>query len=214
MKNYRDFLGNKSETWHQAIDRYQHFCHADMAEYFSSKGYSYKFADNKSYVLKVNRQIPVKVLTDFEPAIGFNVPSDLKAMLSTYGPVSIGDNLFEMFDNIHRPAFVPFTEVFTDFGMAEIIGKVKPAVSKSISGFYSFFGVSFKQSDEVSFLFFSKAGNFGKLLYRKANPDDFLNNALPAMFNGSFDKYSLDQLISNQIDRIITNALTVRGYIE
>jgi len=213
MKDYKVFLEQKNETWKQALERFQNFCEADMKDYFSTKDYSYHFADNKSYALYHTGKVSSGYLAGLASMYNINIPDELEDMLDNYGTFRIGDTLLEIYNDSGSETILTLPLILEKYGFKDIIEKIGPGMLKSLSNFYYFFGVSFPKSPEITFLYFSKAGNFGKMLFSPHNQDLVLRKILPSMFNGSIDKYSLSSLISNQVDRVIINALTVKGYI-
>lgn len=214
MEDYKTFLGSKSETWQQAIDRFKKFCKAEMTDYFSAKDYLYRFADNTAYTYHPKGTVSAAYISSFETRYDVSVPEALVGLLSHHGAFTIGNNLLDIFGADHEEAILTLPQILTRYGHGAFIEKIGGGMLRSLSGFYFFFGVSFPESDEMSFLYFSKAGNFGKMLFAANNPSLVLQKILPSMFNGSIDKYTLDNLISNQIDRVVINALTVKGYID
>lgn len=214
MKNYKSFLASKNENWQQALLRYNAFRDAEMKDYFSIKDYSYHFNNNKSYDLHFREKISPALIADFEIRTGINVPDNLTDMLCIHGGFTIGEGLIDIFGGYDQSVFPNLEQVLVKFGYDDFIGKIGSGMLKSLNGFYFFFGVSFPESDEMSFLYFSKAGNFGKMIFAPQNQSLVLDKVLPAMFNGSAEKFTLDGIISNQVDRVIVNALTVKGYID
>lgn len=214
MKDYRIFLESRNESWQDALNRYQRFCDADMKEYFATKDYSYRFADNDAYKYHKGKRVMDKWIGAFSSLHAMKVPDTLSNMLCQHGGFCIGHDMLKIFDNNDADIFRSITEMVNEYGDAEFVSKISPTMLKSVSTFYYFFGVSFPLSDEVGFLYFDKSGKFGKMLFSKINEDLVLNKVLPSMFNGSADKSSLDVLISEQINRVIINALAVKGYIE
>lgn len=214
MEDYRIFLGTKNETWQQAIDRFLRFREAEMKSYFSKKEYSYRFAENNAYAYRPTGKVSKRYITEFEEKDEAGVPDALVDLLCKHGAFKIGDGLFEIFSEKEEEAIMTLPQILTKYGYANFVEKIGTGMLRSLSGFYFFFGVSFPESEEMSFLYFSKAGNFGKMLFSPDNPALVLQKVLPSMFNGSIDKYTLDNLISNQIDRVVVNALTVKGYID
>lgn len=214
MKNYKTFLAPKDEVWQQAIDRYNLFREAEMQEYFSRKDYSYHFRDNRAYDLSFAPKISPAIIADFEIRTGINVPDGLTDMLCTHGGFKIGEGILDIFGGRDQAVFPNLEQTFAKYGYAGFTTKIGSGMLKSLNGFYFFFGISFPESEEMSFLYFTKAGNFGKMLFAPQNENLVLKKVLPAMFNGSSEKFTLDGLISNQIDRVIINALTVKGYID
>lgn len=214
MKDYRIFLNQKNETWQQAIERFQNFCEADMKEYFSSKDYSYQFIDNKAYTYQKTEKISSQCIEDFTEKYNVKVPESLINLLCKYGSFRIGDNILEIYDNIAVDTILNLSQVLNIYGYNQFANEISPDILKSLNSYYFFFGVSFPHSEEISFLYFNKAGIFGKMLFAPNNKGLVLQKTLPSMFSGNIDKYTLDSLISNQIDRVIINALTVRGYID
>lgn len=214
MEDYRIFLGQKNETWQQAIDRFLKFREAEMKSYFSKKEYRYRFAENHAYAYHLTGKVSKHYISGFEMRDGIGVPDELIELVCNHGAFKIGDSIFEIFSEKEEEAIMTLPQVLTKYGYSSFIDKIGSGMLKSLSGFYFFFGVSFPESDEMSFLYFSKAGTFGKMLFSPNNPALVLQKVLPAMFNGSADKYTLDSLISNQIDRVVVNALTVKGYID
>ncbi len=214
MKDYKIFLTQKNETWQQAISRFQDFLETDMKDYFSNKEYSYRFADNKAYTYYQADKVSTQCIQDFMAKYNVNVPAGLTELLCDHGPFRIGNTLLEIYDDIGIDNILTLPQILSMYGHDNFINQISPGMLKSLSSFYFFFGVSFPHSEEMSFLYFNKAGNFGKMLFAPNNYALVLQKILPSMFNGSIDKYTLDSLISNQIDRVIINALTVRGYID
>lgn len=214
MEDYRIFLGTQSETWQQAIGRFKRFREAEMTEFFLVKNYPYRFMENKAYNFYSTGKISADYIADFEDRIEVGVPKVLVDLLCNHGSFTIGNCLLSIFSEDEDEVIYTLPQVLTRFGYASFVDQISAGMLKSLSGFYFFFGVSFPESDEMSFLYFSKAGNFGKMLFAPHNPSLVLQKVLPSMFNGSIDKYTLDSLISNQIDRVIINALTVKGYID
>ena len=210
--DYKTFFSAGNETWKTAIDRYRSFLNANMPDYFPQKNYPYTFAENTAYTFHYSNKIEETYLSDFTTQTQIKVPADLKYLLSVYGTFYIGNNLLKIFDE-EENIFLTLGILLEKFGYTDILQDVGDGMLKSLNSFYYFFGLSFPQADETSFLYFNKAGNYGKISLSKDNKQMALRKTLPSMFNGSIDKYTLDNLISNQIDRIITNALTVRGYI-
>ena len=213
MEDYRIFLGTKSETWQEAIVRFKKFREVEMKDYFSSKDYPYRFVDNRAYAYHSTGKVQASYIADFEKRREVTVPEELITLLSDHGPFTIGDNLLEIFGGNNEEVILTLPEILAKYGHAGFVDQIGGGMLRSLTGFYFFFGVSFPDSDEMSFLYFSKAGNFGKMLFAGNNPSLVLQKVLPSMFNGSIDKYTLDTLISGQIDRVIINALTVKGYI-
>ncbi len=213
MKNYNTFLASKNENWQESLLRYASFCDAEMLEYFSLKDYSYHFRDNKSYNLHFHEKISPALIADFEIRTAINVPDNLTDMLCIHGGFSIGEGLMDIFGGYDQAVFPNLEQVLLKFGYDDFVNKIGSGMLKSLKGFYFFFGVSFPQSDEMSFLYFSKAGNFGKMIFAPQNEALVLNKILPAMFNGSAEKFTLDGLLNNQMDRVIINALKGEGDI-
>lgn len=214
MEDYKIFLGSKSETWQQAIARFKKFREVEMKDYFSTKDYAYRFMDNIAYSYHSTAKVPASYIADFEKRREVTVPEELISLLSDHGPFTIGDSLLEIFGGNHDEVILTLPEILAKYGHAGFVDQIGGGMLRSLTGFYFFFGVSFPDSDEMSFLYFSKSGNFGKMLFAANNPSLVLQKVLPAMFNGSADKYTLNTLISNQVDRVVINALTVKGYID
>lgn len=211
MKDYKIFLTPQNENWQQAIDRYLSFCEADMKDYFTKRD-SYRFINNKAYLFHPESKVPKEYLDEFAKGKNIRIPLSLIELLSGYGTFIIGHGLFEIFN--HKVGIMTLEEVLSKYNYLSLLKEIKPAILKSLNQYYFFFGVTFPQTDETSFLFFNKGGNFGKMHIDNLNHDLIQKKVFPAMFNGTVDKYSLDSLISNQIDRVIVNALTVKGYID
>jgi|GEM_PF-1993343 len=215
MKDYKVFLGKRNETWRQALERFFRFREADMLEYFANKDYSYRFADNKAYNYYSLDKIPQEYFLEFTVQYNITVPDSLQDMLISNGGFRIGDSLLEVYaDRQEERILFTLPQVLKLYGYDGILEKIGAGMLKSISGYYFFFGISFPESEEFEFLFFNKAGSFGKMLFAPHNEDLMIKKVFPSMFNGSIDKYSFDELISTQIDRVVINALTVRGYLE
>jgi len=214
MKDYKVFLRQKNETWQQALERFFSFREADMQEYFSNKDYPYRFADNRAYDYYPLEKVPEQYFADFSNQNNINVPENLRNMLIHHGGFRIGASLLEIYsDTIENRILFTLRDILIEYGYKDFIEKIGTGMLKSLSNYYFFFGVSFPESEEFEFLFFDKAGNFGKMLFAVNNEDIVLKKILPSMFNGSIDKFTLDELITIQIDRVIINALTVKGYI-
>lgn len=209
MKDYKIFLGSPTETWREALERFKRFCEADMKDYFSTKDYSYHFSSNSSYHYQPKALLSESYISEFSEARSITIPPSLVDMLCKHGAFRIGDNPLDIFDD----GFFNLSQVLTNYGYEEFVGEIKPGMLKSLNEFYFFFGVSFSQSEEMSFLFFNKSGSFGQMLFAPHNKGLLLDKVLPSMFNGTADRYTLDSLISKLIDRVVINALTVRGYI-
>ncbi|PXV69227.1 hypothetical protein CLV62_101496 [Dysgonomonas alginatilytica] len=214
MEDYRIFLGTKNETWQQALDRFLRFREAEMKNYFSKKDYSYHFSENKAYSYHPTGKVSKHYPSGFEERHAVGVPDALVDFLCSHGGFKIGDSLFEIYGEKEAEPIKTLPEILTKYGYESFLDKIGAGMLRSLSGFYFFFGVSFPESDEMTFLYFSKAGSFGKMLFSPDNPALVLQKVLPSMFNGSIDKYTLDSLISNQVDRVVVNALTVKGYID
>lgn len=214
MKDYKIFLTQKNETWQQALDRFARFCDADMKDYFLHKDYSYRFADNKAYLYRPEGKVSPECIAEFTEKYNVKVPPELVDLMCNHGAFCIGDGLLDVFDDIGADTILTLPQVLSLYGHSDFIDKIGPGMLKSLSGYYFFFGAGFTRSEEPSFLYFNKAGNFGKMLFAAGNEGLVLHKVLPSMFNGSIDKYTLDELISSMIDRVVINALTVRGYIE
>lgn len=215
MKNYKIFLRQKNETWQDALDRFFRFRETDMKEYFSNKDYSYRFADNKAYDYYPQEKVSNEYFEEFSSLNNINIPIDLKNLLNYHGGFLIGSSLIEIYSKVEESTiFYTLPQILDEYGYKNFVEKISPGVLRSLSKYYYFFGVSFPESEEIGFLYFNKAGNFGKMLFAPDNENLVLKKILPSMFNGSIEKFTLNELISIQIDRIITNALTVKGYIE
>lgn len=214
MKDYKIFLRKKDETWQQALDRFFRFREVDMKEYFSSKEYSYHFAENRAYDYHLLDKVSEQYFDDFSNQNNLNVPESLRNLLVHHGGFRIGASLLEVFSNTqeNRVLFT-LSDILKEYAYKDFTGKIGIGMLKSLSNYYSFFGISFPESEEFEFLFFNKAGSFGKMLFAPNNENLVLKKILPSMFNGSIEKFTLDELIAVQIDRIIINALTVREYI-
>lgn len=214
MEDYKTFLGTKSETWQEAIARFNRFREAEMTDYFSKKDYPYRFADNKSYAYHSTGKVSIDYISGFEIRRDVGIPDELVELFSNHGTFTIGDSLLEIFGKDQEEIILTLPQILTKYGYSSFVDQIGGGMLRSLSGFYFFFGVSFPESDEMSFLYFSKAGNFGKMLFAANNLPMVLQKVLPSMFNGSADKYTLDSLMSNQIDRVVINALKVKGYID
>lgn len=212
MKDYKIFLTQKNETWKQALERYKSFLAADMKGYFD-KDYDYRFGSNSAYTYRETGVLKKDDIEEFSFQNQINVPSELVQLMCNHGTFKIGEGILEIF-NKSIDSFMTLSDVMEEYSYKDIQEQIGPGMLKSMNGFYRFFGVSFPQSDETSFLFFDKSGSFGKMHLFRKNPDMALKKILPSMFNGSIEKFTLDSLISNQIDRVIINALMVRGYID
>lgn len=213
VKNYKVFLGTQSETWQQALDRYERFRQSEMLDYFSTKDYSYYFRDNKAYDFLLGKKVSPALLADFEMQRGVRVPDELEKLLCAFGTFQIGE-VFDIFGGLEQSVFPNLSKLLLSYGYESLLNQIGSGMLKSLDSFYFFFGVSFPGSDEMSFLYFSKAGTFGEMVIAPKNEQLVLKKVLPAMFNGSADKYTLDSLLENQIDRVVINALTVKGYID
>lgn len=213
MEDYRIFLGTKNETWREAVERFRRFREAEMSDYFTNKDYPYRFAENVSYKYHPTGKISRDYITEFENRCNSGVPDVLVDLLCNHGAFKIGDSLLEIY-NDDDEAIMTLPQVLAKYGHGSFVNEISGGMLKSLSGFYFFFGVSFPESDEMAFLYFSKAGYFGKMLFSPNNPAQVLQKVLPSMFNGSIDKFSIDNLISKQVDRVVVNALTVKGYID
>lgn len=215
MKDYKAFFAPNNETWKAALDRYQDFLNADMSDYFSVKDYSYSFKENRSYQLIDKKTIAEDLISDFQVRNGINVPVALVDLLSVHGGFKIGEGILDIFGGDDDEIVFPnLKQVLTKFGYSHFVDEIPTSMLKSLNGFYYFFGVTFPESSEMSLLYFSKSGNFGKMLFAPHNQQLVLDKVLPDMFNGAADKFTLSSLLSNQIDRVITNALTVKGYLD
>ncbi|MDH6354798.1 hypothetical protein M2132_001129 [Dysgonomonas sp. PH5-45] len=213
MKNYKTLLTQKGETWQEALTRYERFLKADMLQYFTVKDYSYTFSENEAYLLHQDGKVLTRFIRNFSEEHNINVPDNLTDLMCNYGTFTVGDSLLEIF-NQADDTFMTLSEILQSYNYDSLLAEIGPGMLKSLNGFYFFFGISFPQTDQTSFLYFSKAGNFGIMHLSENNHEEALRKTLPSMFNGSIDKFTLDSLISNQIDRIIINALMVRGYID
>lgn len=213
MKDYKVFLTQRNETWKQALERYSRFCEADMKEYFSNKDYSYRFSENRSYVYHPMKKVSEQAIKNFVALHKVNVPASLIDLMCEHGTFRIGNSLLEIYDDMGSDMIMTLSGMLRLYGYDKFIDLITPGMMKSLTGYYFFFGVSFPQSPEMTFLYFNKAGFFGEMLFAVDNKDLVLRKILPSMFNGSIDRFTLDSLIGRQIDRIIINALTVRGYI-
>lgn len=214
MENYRIFLGSENETWQQAIDRFLRFREAEMKNYFSKKDYPYRFSENRSYAYHPEGKVSKRYIANFEEKYEVGIPEELADLLSNHGGFRIGDSLLEVFSEKGEEIILTLPLILEKYGYSNFVNKIGPGMLRSLSGYYFFFGISFPESDEMAFLYFSKAGTFGKMLFSPDNPALVLQKVLPSMFNGSTEKYTLDNLISSQIDRVVVNALTVKGYID
>lgn len=211
MKNYKELLGQPNETWQQAIERYQAFGEVEMNDYFN-KEYPYRFESNPAYTYHREGKMTAEYLNNFAKNHTTNIPDELVNMLTQHGAFAIGDTLFEIFDS--RKGIMTLEQVMKDYHYEALAEQMGAGVLDSMNGYYFFFGVTFPQTDEASFLFFNKAGNCGKMHIDTKNHAQVLKKVFPSMFNGSIDKYTVDSLISNQLDRVIVNALKVKGYIK
>lgn len=213
MKDYTKFLGNKNETWQQAVQRLESFNGAEMSEYFSSKDYAYKFSGNKAYTIHKSPPIPLQDIEKTNSETGVKIPQTLVDMLCIEGSFKVGEVLFEIFNDTESNIILSLSQLLNKTGHDEFSDIIKKDILKSIDNYYFFFGVCFPQSDESSFLYYNRAGTFGEMQFTPKNKDLMVRKIIPSMFTGKTDKYTLDSLISDQIDRIIINALTVKGYI-
>lgn len=211
MKDYKELLSDHSETWQQAIDRYIRFTETDMKDYFSPSQ-SYLFKDNESYQYHNGTPYSQVFIDKFEADHKHHIPTDLAQLLSTRGAFTIGKGLFTLFPE--STGFLNLSQVLDMFNMDNVTQRVSLNVLESINQYYYFFGVSFPQTDEVSFLFFDKAGHLGKMYVHVENIDLTIKKTLPSLFSGKVDHYTLDTLMGMAMDRVITNALIVKGYIK
>ncbi|WP_163319437.1 hypothetical protein [Dysgonomonas sp. 520] len=212
MRDYKTFfLKEKNESWRYALDRYKDFLNSDMKNYSGKNDYSYRFIDNSSYQFHLRPRVPQSVMTDFTKENDMKVPFPLINMMCNYGTFKIGSGIMEVFDD---KMFRNLSEMLMYCGAASFINSIGLGVLTSLNQYYYFFGISFPESEEPSFLYFNKSGYFGKMTFARNNPDYVLKKILPSMFNGSIERFTLDSLISNQVDRVITSALVVRGYID
>lgn len=211
MKDYKEFLSKKNETWQEAIQRYLSFCEAEMQEYFNTP-YPYKFINNSAYHFHQPKAEPIAKIQAIEEKLRIKLPESLKKLLTTIGAFSIGNGMLELFDGSKETQTL--VDVMQSYGYDKLLEQMGSGMLKSMNQFYFFFGVSFPQTDAACFLYFNKAMEFGKMPIDDDNHAEALKKTFPSMFNGSTEKLSLDDLISNQIDRVVINALTVKGYID
>lgn len=211
MNNYKELLSNHSETWQQAIDRYISFTQTDMKEYFSTTE-TYFFKDNDTYTYHSGQKYSSHYIETFGSQRSHHVPSDLVDLLTKHGCFKIGKGIFEIFSE--EKGFLNLSQALSLYNLSNIEERISDNMLESLNQYYFFFGVAFPQADEISFLYFDKGGHLGKMYIHVDNIDLTVKKTLPAMFSGKVDQYTLDTLIENQMDRIITNALIVRGYIQ
>lgn len=211
MKDYKVFLSKKNETWQQAIERYQRFCEAEMKEYFDTP-YPYRFINNPAYQFHQLGAEPAEKIQSLEDKFRVKIPVDLADLLVHTGAFRIGNGMFELFHGSKE--MLTLVEVMQAYGYDKLLEQMGEGMLKSMNQYYFFFGVTFPQTDGASFLYFNKAMEFGKMPINDDNHAEALKKIFPSMFNGSADKFTLDDLISNQIDRVIINGLTVKGYID
>lgn len=211
MKDYSTFFGHKDETWQQAIDRYISFTETDMKDFFGGTN-SYFFKDNPMYVYHQGDKYSIEYLKEFEKNHKLHVPLDLVDLLSIHGSFSIGNNIFEIFSQEKGLTFL--ASALDMYNFNNVIDETSTSMLESLDQYYYFFGVTFPQSDEISFLFADRGAHFGKMYMHVNNLDITLKKTLPDMFKGKNDYMSLNNLISNQIDRVITNALIVKDFIQ
>ena len=211
MKNYKELFGQPNETWLQAIDRFKSFCETDMNDYFD-KEFSSKFSSNPAYTYHREGKMTVEYLDNFAKKHATNIPDSLINLLALHGAFNIGDTIFEIFDS--RKGIMTLDQILKEYKYDTLAKEMGAGMLDSMNEYYFFFGVTFPQTDEASFLFFNKAGSCGKMHIDNTNHDQVLKKTFPSMFNGSIDKYTVDSLISNQLDRVITNALKVKNYIK
>lgn len=211
MKNYKDLLGDSNETWLHAIERYQFFCNEQMNEYFDIQ-HPYQFSNNPAYAYHAKAKMTPHYLNDFGNKHATHIPDSLIGLLTHHGAFTIGNTILQIFD--HNTGIMTLQQVVEQYNYQSIVNLMGTGMFDSINEYYFFFGVTFPQTDEASFLFFSRAGLCGKMHINTDNHHQVLKKVFPSMFNGSIDKYTTDSLISNQIDRVIINALKVKGYIE
>lgn len=211
MKDYKVFLSKKNETWQQAIERYQNFCEADMEEYFKTP-YPYRFINNPAYRFHPSAPESIDTIQSLEDKLRIKIPDSLKDLFTTKGAFTIGNGMFELFHGSKE--IQTLVEVMNTYGYDKLLEQMGSGMLKSMNQYYFFFGITFPQTDAACFLYFNKAMEFGKMPINDDNHEEALRKIFPSMFNGSADKFSLDDLISNQIDRVIINGLTVKGYID
>ena len=211
MKNYKSLLSNQNETWKHAINRYLDFTKADMKDYFSTPE-SFFFKDSDAYCYHGGSKFTQLFINKFESERNHHIPSDLVDLLTKHGCFTIGRGIFEIFTE--EKGFLNMSQALALYNLNKIAEQVSDSMMDSLNQYYFFFGVSFPQSDEISFLYFDKAGHLGKMYIHVENIDMTLKKTLPAMFNGKQDQYTLASLISSQIDRVITNALIVKGFVD
>lgn len=210
MKNYKSLLSDQHETWQHAINRYIGFTNADMKDYFPMHE-SYFFKDNDAYCYHKGSKYSQLFVDKFESERNHHIPSDLVDLLTKNGCFKIGKGLFEIFPE--EKGFLNLSQALDIYNLNNITSQLSDSMLESLNQYYFFFGVSFPQSDEISFLYFDKAGHLGKMYIHIENIDMTLKKTLPAMFNGKLEQYTLASLMGIQVNRIITNALIVRGFV-
>lgn len=211
MKNYKSLLSDQHETWQHAIDRYLNFTKADMKDFFPIPQ-SYFFKDNESYCYHSGSKYSQLFIDKFESERSHHIPYDLADLLTKHGCFTIGRGIFEIFTE--EKGFLNLTQALDFYNLNKVVEQISDSMLDSLNQYYFFFGVSFPQSDEISFLYFDKAGHLGKMYIHIENIDMTIKKTLPAMFNGKQDQYTLTSLIGSQIDRVIINALIVKGFVD
>lgn len=211
MKDYKELLSDHSETWQQAIKRYITFTETDMREYFSIPQ-PYFFRDNEGYTYHTGETYSDDYIDRFETEHKHHIPADLSDLLRKHGCFSIGRGIFEIFPE--AKGFLNISEVFAMYNMGNIAERMSANMLDSINQYYYFFAVSFPQADEVSFLYFDKAGHLGKMYVHVENIELTVKKTIPAMFSGKVDQFTLDTLMGMVADRVITNALIVKDFIK
>lgn len=210
MKDYKTLFSDHSETWQDAINRYIAFTNADMKDYFSVP-VSYFFKNNEAYTFHKEESYTEDYIAKFVNERNHHIPSDLVDLLSKNGCFKIGRGIFEIFPQ--EIGFLNLNEALSRYNLSKIEDQISSNMLESLNQYYFFFGVTFPQTDEISFLYFDKAGHLGKMYIHLDNIDLTIKKTLPAMFRGKVDNYTLDSLIAMQIDRVITNALIVKNFI-
>lgn len=240
--NYKDLLAKDNEDWNSALEKYLTLFKLDLSSYMhiDSDIYEEYGLDNGTYFSMESLETDEEFehlfynldyqpttfsvgnhLENLELIISKNIPTSLKELYLKHGAFSINSN-HDCPDSfrLYSPSQ---TEIFSDpsksFMLDEFFFKstntLSPEELNNLHNRFLFFGSGFNNEGSTRFLlyFFDYEKElYGELSILADECDKMKRIIFPSLFDGRLSNFCFDELIRNQINRLILMKLLNPDY--
>ncbi|MFV0480473.1 MAG: SMI1/KNR4 family protein [Campylobacteraceae bacterium] len=218
MGSYKDLLAPKSATYKEAIAKYEEFTKTDLGAFFGLDEEFYITDEYGAVGIEKFEKTSIKLIEKIETENGFKFPKELKELYTNFGGFEINEakglTVFEPKDNFF------FLNEFTNCVYEDTYTKYSNTLSmeqlKELKDNFFFFAIGSYDDDGGSsrmFYFHKSEGYFAEIELLTANYPVMTKETFPAFFSKTAPKSTLDELIANQINRVILYLLTTMDLV-